>query len=591
MLKGCYYRCPVVIEEGDSEYPRFFVLAQVVEYNELADAVKVKMHDLLGSKNYYSDIFKHEIYRADIVTRCEAMPGGVVEGPWGRGTVISRAKEPYDDNQPYWYWIKLPNGEFIKACESDIKIEYSQMNYAPEKQLRTYEFQHPTWFINHLKVSRNHHLVSNAPYGFRVLAGCRAFLMPHQISTVARCFETMPVRYMLADEVGLGKTVEACSILSILVSENKDLRALLIVPGALVGQWKNELHYKYGMEAQVASAKANLCILPMEDLENANLVLNAAWDLAIVDETHRLLNNDGWYHQIETTSKKVKHILLLSATPIQDRNEEYRRLLVLLNPEQYESMTSQQFAWMVKKQKSIQQKVNQQLGRLNRYDEYYEIIIDTLKAITETLEDKALYRLMDAVDVASADKGLDQVKQALAYICENYRVERKVIRNRRQSIMERMARRTLCAIPYTPLSLNENYNEIGVIQNTFKAKGDAVAEQIKIVWKDAATKYAEGTKGYLSMIGGLTDNPKQAKELADSISKTVNGALSVTSIKKLVADVDEAKRITHGFSLNPEIEAFLQKVSSQQATIVDLTPNVLTWLKEKKLTSKLKVRF
>ena len=466
MLKGCYYRCPVVIEEGDSEYPRFFVLAQVVEYNELADAVKVKMHDLLGSKNYYSDIFKHEIYRADIVTRCEAMPGGVVEGPWGRGTVISRAKEPYDDNQPYWYWIKLPNGEFIKACESDIKIEYSQMNYAPEKQLRTYEFQHPTWFINHLKVSRNHHLVSNAPYGFRVLAGCRAFLMPHQISTVARCFETMPVRYMLADEVGLGKTVEACSILSILVSENKDLRVLLIVPGALVGQWKNELHYKYGMEAQVASAKANLCILPMEDLENANLVLNAAWDLAIVDETHRLLNNDGWYHQIETTSKKVKHILLLSATPIQDRNEEYRRLLVLLNPEQYESMTSQQFAWMVKKQKSIQQKVNQQLGRLNRYDEYYEIIIDTLKAITETLEDKALYRLMDAVDVASADKGLDQVKQALAYICENYRVERKVIRNRRQSIMERMARRTLCAIPYTPLSLNENYNEIGVIQNT-----------------------------------------------------------------------------------------------------------------------------
>ena len=44
---------------------------------------------------------------------------------------------------------------------------------------------------------------------------------------------------------------------------------------------------------------------------------------------------------------------------------------------------------MVKKQKSIQQKVNQQLGRLERYDEYYEIIIDTLKVIAETLEDKA----------------------------------------------------------------------------------------------------------------------------------------------------------------------------------------------------------
>lgn len=466
MLLGCYYRCPIVIEEGDSDHPRFFVLAQVLEYNELADAIKIEMHDLLGSKEYYSDIFAHNVYRADVVTRCEAMPGGAVEGPWGRGVIVSRAQEPYAEDQPYWYWVKLPNGRHVKACETDLKIEYSQMNYAPEKQLRAYEFQHPTWFINHLKVSRNRHLVNNATYGFRVLAGCRAFLMPHQISTVARCFETMPVRYMLADEVGLGKTVEACSILSILASENKNLRVLIVVPGALVSQWQNELHYKYSMDAQVSSTRAKLCILPMEDLDKSKLVLSAQWDLAIIDETHRLLSNDGWYQQIESVSRKVQHILLLSATPIQDRNEEYRRLLVLLNPEQYADMTPQRFAWMVKKQKSIQQKVNQQLGRLDRYDEYYEIIIDTLKTIAETLEDKALNKLVSGIDMSADDNGLEQVKQTLAYICENYRVERRVIRNRRQSIMERMAKRTLHAVPYTPLSLNENYNEIGAIQNT-----------------------------------------------------------------------------------------------------------------------------
>lgn len=466
MLIGCYYRCPIVIEEGDREHPRFFVLAQVIEYNELADAIKVKMHDLLGSKNYYSDIFQHDVYRADVVTHCEAIPGGVVEGPWGRGTIVSRAQEPCSEDKPYWYWVKLPSGKHIKACETELKIEYSQMNYAPEKQLRAYEFQHPTWFINHLKVSRNRHLVDNATYGFRVLAGCRAYLMPHQVSTVARCLETMPVRYMLADEVGLGKTVEACSILSILASENQNLRVLIVVPGALISQWKNELHYKYGLNAWVASAQANLCLLPMEDLEKSRDILGADWDLAIIDETHRLLSNDGWYQQIEAVSRRVKHILLLSATPIQDRNEEYRRLLVLLNPEQYANMTPERFAWMVKKQKGIQKKVNQQLGRLDRYEEYFEIIIDTLKEIAETLEDKALNKLIASIDVTTEDKGLDQVKQILAYICENYRVERKVIRNRRQLIRERMANRTLCAVPYSPLSLNENYNEIGAIQNT-----------------------------------------------------------------------------------------------------------------------------
>ena len=466
MLIGCYYRCPIAVEEGDREHPRFYVLAQLVEHNEIADAVKVKMHDLLGSSVYYREIFQHNVFFAQAVTRCEGCPGGVVEGRWGRGTIVSRASEPYSETEPYWYWIKLPNGKHIKECETELKFDYSQMNYAPDKQLRAYEFQHPTWFINHLKVSKNLHLVNNATYGFRVLAGCRAFLLPHQISTVARCFETTPIRYMLADEVGLGKTVEACSILSILASENKYLRVLIVVPGALASQWKNELHYKYGLDAAINLPSSRICLLPMENINKSLLTLSTPWDLAIVDETHRLLVNDVWYKQVQSLSRKVKHILLLSATPIQDRNEEYRRLLALLNPEQYEDMSAERFAWMVKRQKRIQKTANLLLGYLERYDEYTEIIIDDLNNIVETLEDAALEKMVQEIDLNVDDKGLSKVKQALAYICENYRIERKVIRNRRQLISEKMARRTLHAIPYTPLSLNENYNESGVIQNT-----------------------------------------------------------------------------------------------------------------------------
>lgn len=124
-----------------------------------------------------------------------------------------------------------------------------------------------------------------------------------------------------------------------------------------------------------------------------------------------------------------------------------------------------------------------------------------------------------------------------------------------------------------------------------KSKGDAVATQIKIVWKDAAGKYSEGTKGYLSMIGGLSADPKRSKELADSIGKLVAGEPTIGGIEKLVSNVAEAKGIVEAFSLNPEIEGFLKKVSAQQATVVDVTPNVLAWLKEKNLTSKLRIRF
>ena len=124
-----------------------------------------------------------------------------------------------------------------------------------------------------------------------------------------------------------------------------------------------------------------------------------------------------------------------------------------------------------------------------------------------------------------------------------------------------------------------------------RSKGDTISTQVKIVWRDASLKYSEGSKGYLSMIGGLSNDPKRAKELADNIAETVAGDPSIKAIKSLVSDVAEANQITNEFSLNPEIEDFLKKVSLQQATIIDLTPNVLAWLKEKNLTNKLKIRF
>ena len=79
--------------------------------------------------------------------------------------------------------------------------------------------------------------------------------------------------------------------------------------------------------------------------------------------------------------------------------------------------------------------------------------------------------------------------------------------------------------------------------------------------------------------------------MVEGIKKTIDGEPSIQSISKLVDDVAEAQKITDSFSIGPKIESFLKKVSSQQATVADLTPDVTAWLKEKKLMGKLKVRF
>jgi len=93
------------------------------------------------------------------------------------------------------------------------------------------------------------------------------------------------------------------------------------------------------------------------------------------------------------------------------------------------------------------------------------------------------------------------------------------------------------------------------------------------------------------MLGGLSTDPKHARDLVNDITAICNGPLTSNGISSLVSDVKEAKAITDAFSVNPEIELFLKKVSSMQASIVDLTPNVLSWLKEKGLMNKLKIRF
>lgn len=137
----------------------------------------------------------------------------------------------------------------------------------------------------------------------------------------------------------------------------------------------------------------------------------------------------------------------------------------------------------------------------------------------------------------------------------------------------------------------ENMNLTMETVKLLHSKGEAFLTTLKMAWKDAARKHSEGTTGYLSMIAGLSPDPQKARELADSINKAVNGDPSMKAINSLIEYVQEAKKITDAFTLNHEIEAFLKKVSSQQATVFDLSPNVLAWLKEKNLTNKLKLRF
>ena len=182
-------------------------------------------------------------------------------------------------------------------------------------------------------------------------------LLPHQITLTHRISTTSPRRFLIADEVGLGKTIEVALVLKELESRNEMNRALIIVPAGLVNNWRRELTEVFGLNFEVfgldgditdrksnAFAKHDKLIASIDTLKRParmNRILDSAkWDLIVFDEAHHLTcqNPGGKIRKTanfklgEALKNHTRDLLLLSATPHQGDHFQFWKLIQLLNP-------------------------------------------------------------------------------------------------------------------------------------------------------------------------------------------------------------------------------------------------------------------
>ena len=176
----------------------------------------------------------------------------------------------------------------------------------------------------------------------------------YQIETVRRTLRALRGRALLADEVGLGKTIEAIMILREYQLRGMARRALVLVPPPLVGQWVGELFAKTGIEARHTD-DPQLRLDP-EDFWRGNGTVVASlalarssrhaptiqahpWDLVIVDEAHHIKNRAtlGWKL---VDGLKSRFLLLLTATPIENDLDELYQLVTLLKPGQFSTLAA-----------------------------------------------------------------------------------------------------------------------------------------------------------------------------------------------------------------------------------------------------------
>ena len=198
--------------------------------------------------------------------------------------------------------------------------------------------------------------------GLGSFLGGRIQLFPHQLYAAERACHSDPVRWLLADEVGLGKTVEACLILNRLLHTRRAERTLVVAPATLVLQWLGELWRKYHQVFVLLDEKRledvardygegfnpfdvhRRSIIPLELLASRRRLteqaVEAGIDLLVVDEAHHLKRPKGHpgneaYRAVAPIAALGRHVLLLTATPLEDDAHGFFRLLQLLRPEEF----------------------------------------------------------------------------------------------------------------------------------------------------------------------------------------------------------------------------------------------------------------
>lgn len=470
MLKTkMYVRCPA--DQENIYEPRVFVCGQIINIDEFKRTVSVKVHDPFGHLLFFEDLPKGIIeLPLGSVDRCSFFIGSIVVYKGSSYKVLScqKCKDDY-----YKYYIQnFDDKSVVKVPEAEAIAAFNNGQVDPCVQLKKCEFQNPAWYLGRAVVAKSMDILENSIYGFKELAGSKIYLMPHQVNTIMRCLQESPCRYMLADEVGMGKTIEAISVYKIYTMNQSNKKALIVVPQALKEQWISELLLKFNIPNGMGKNNNSVTVKTLQELREKDLF--TVWDFVIVDEVHKYLFSQSEYEKLHKISTLAKNILLLSATPVQQKKEEYLDLLRLLLPQKYNFFSVEKFGKLIAKQSKIIQKTalilddlgdfEEEINSLTESDEnahdseeceeLFEEIYEDLEEICDELDDDKLNELLQRIKYENDDLGVYAIKVIISYICSNYQIESNIIRNRRKILestdedVQLMASRDLIELTY-----------------------------------------------------------------------------------------------------------------------------------------------
>lgn len=353
-------------------------------------------------------------------------------GVWQAGRVVGGG--------PDEYFVRVPNADSdLRVDEVDLRVRWERPVADPLQVLLAGAQESPLYRDARVPVLRSHVVQRAACASVPAVVSSRVQLHAHQVETAARVLGDPVQRYLLADEVGLGKTIEAGFVIRQRFLDDPRSKVVVITPDSLRRQWRDEMVSRFFVDDFPAGTfKIGLHETP------ESWGRYSEFDLVVIDEAHQLVGADPAYHpypELCALSHAVPRLLLLSATPVLQRETTHLGLLHLLDPNLYRWEELEAFRQRLG--------VRRELARaMFALDPGFPFLLpDALNDVRERLPpDRRFEELAAAVtshldaegNVVATEGGatLERAVEAVrGHVGETYRLHRRVIRHRRATVV------------------------------------------------------------------------------------------------------------------------------------------------------------
>jgi len=371
------------------------------------------------------------------ISRVTYKPGDVIADHEERQYTVQSLDESGD---LIHYHVIGEQGERLTMSEVDLNC-FIQFTSPLQRLVSGHYDRNRAFRLRYETLQHKHRLQQSSVSG---LLGSRTSLLPHQVYIVDKVSQRHSPRVLLADEVGLGKTIEAGMILHAQIHKGLASRVLIVVPCTLVHQWLVEMLRRFNLRFSIFDRDRYDSLLEEgvdNPFETEQLVLchqdflvsdtsiqthaaKADWDLFVVDEAHHLhwteAQSSVEYQCVESLAKVSRGVLLLTATPEQAGIESHFARLRLLDPDRFHSFSA------FVEQENNYAKVSSLVGELQAQPLNDVLSGEWVSKVTQVLGDDSGIDFSQAAEIC--------VPEAIQQLLDQHGTGRILFRNTRQGV-------------------------------------------------------------------------------------------------------------------------------------------------------------